>query len=214
MSESVSSPPPELDVVSENPSTGISDNSLEDSSDTQLLNQITQQNQQALSTLYDRYHRLVYTIAQRSLNSPEDSEEIVIDVFSQVWRSADRYKPDRARVDTWILMMARSRILDRLRSKQRHGKSTTACMEVAQENPLQTAPTDPAEDVILRERRTTVLTALVQLPEQQRQVLEMAYYQGLSQSEIVAQTGMALGTVKTRMRLGLNKLRGLLGDLE
>jgi RNA polymerase sigma factor (sigma-70 family) len=112
-------------------------------------------------------------------------------------------------VDTWLFMMARSRVLDRLRGYQRTAKVANASVEME----IQSTKTsvDPVEDAIVLERRTQVLAALDRLPPEQRQVIELAYYSGLSHSEIAAQIGLSLGTVKTRIRLGLSKLQGALG---
>jgi RNA polymerase sigma-70 factor, ECF subfamily len=191
-----------------------SDNSLSVPADTteklpqpdcSLIQQIVNQNRAALSALYDRYARVVYSVAYRSLNSVEESEEVVMDVFAKIWTTAASYDSTKARVDTWIFMMARSRVLDRLRSKQRRGKVTTAITVF--DTP--TTTTDASLDLEIVERRQVVLTALASLPAEQRQVLELAYYQGWSQREIAEHTGTALGTVKTRIRLGLEKLRSI-----
>jgi RNA polymerase sigma-70 factor (ECF subfamily) len=173
--------------------------------DASLLVQIAQKQQSALSHLYDRYARIIYAIAYRSLGSAEESEEVVLDVFAQVWRSADRYDAKKARVDTWLFMIARSRTLDRLRRRQRLSKTETASVQAE----IQSVKTsvDPVEEVFISERRTQVLRALDQLPPEQRQVIELAYYKGLSHREIAEQTGWSLGTVKTRIRLGLSKLQ-------
>jgi RNA polymerase sigma factor (sigma-70 family) len=174
-----------------------------------LVERIAQQDQSALSALYDRYARVIYSIAYKSLGSVEESEEVVLDVFGQVWRAADRYDAQKARVDTWLLMMARSRVLDRLRARQRLSRKADAMVEAVQTQP---PSPDPIEDAVISERRTQVLAALEQIPIEQRQMIEMAYYQGLSHREISQQTGISLGTVKTRIRLGLNKLRISLGN--
>jgi RNA polymerase sigma-70 factor (family 1) len=176
-----------------------------------LIDRIVQQEQSALSELYDRYARVVYSIAYRSLGSVEESEEVVVDVFSQVWKTADRYDACKARVDTWLFMMARSRILDRLRRVQRVGKIEAASVEIAVQEPK--TESDPVETLAVRERRKQVFAALDQLPPEQRRVIELAYYQGFSHSEIANLTQLSLGTVKTRIRLGLSKLRNLLGEL-
>jgi RNA polymerase sigma-70 factor, ECF subfamily len=170
-----------------------------------LIDRIIQKDRSALSALYDRYARVVYSVAYRSLGSVEESEEVVMDVFAKIWTTADRYNADKARVDTWILMMARSRVLDRLRSKQRRHKLTEAIVV----EDLPTNANDSSADLELADRRTQILTALATLPPEQRQVLELAYYGGWSHREIAEQTGMALGTVKTRIRLGLEKLRSI-----
>ncbi len=179
------------------------------SPETALIERIAQRDQAALSELYDRYARVVYSIAYKSLNSVEEAEEVVLDVFAQVWRIAGQYNAEKARVDTWLFMLVRSRVLDRLRSLQRVTQKITAA---TQAEPIQSPAhsVDPIEDVFVSERRVQILAALDQLPIEQRQVIELAYYKGLSHREIAAQTGISLGTVKTRIRLGLTKLRGTL----
>ena len=178
-----------------------------------LLSRVAQRDQAALSELYDRYARVLYSVAFRSLGSVEESEEVVLDVFSQVWRTAARYDANKGRVDSWLFMMTRSRVLDRLRSVQRTTKVTLASENLA-EIQTTTPGVDPIENVLISERRDRVLAALSQLPEEQRQVIELAYYKGLTQAEIAAQTNLSLGTVKTRVRLGLSKLRVALGAWE
>ncbi|HEY9883864.1 MAG TPA: sigma-70 family RNA polymerase sigma factor [Thermosynechococcaceae cyanobacterium] len=178
-----------------------------------LLIRIAQRDQAALSELYDRYARVLYAVAFKSLRSAEESEEVVLDVFAQVWRTAARYDVDKGRVDSWLFMMTRSRVLDRLRTLQRVTKVTVASENFA-EIQTPTPGVDPIENVLISERHDRVLAALSQLPEAQRQVIELAYYKGLTQSEIAAQTNLSLGTVKTRIRLGLSKLRVVLGNWE
>lgn len=181
--------------------------------DNTLLCRIAQQDQAALSTLYDRYARIIYAIAFRSLRSAEESEEVVLDVFAQVWRIADRYDPQKSRGDTWIFMLARSRVLDRLRKLQSRKPSSGEVLDIS-EIQVSSSSVDPLDAAVVSERREQVLSVLSQLPDEQRLVLELAYYQGLSHSEIAQSTGISLGTVKTRIRLGLSKLRSALGNGE
>ena len=178
-----------------------------------LVIRVAQHDQAALSELYDRYARVLYAVAFRSLKSAEECEEVVLDVFTQVWRTAVRYDESKGRVDSWLFMITRSRVLDRLRGLQRITKVTLASENFAD---IQTTNpgVDPVENVLISERRDRVLAALSQLPEEQRQVIELAYYKGLTQAEIAAQTNLSLGTVKTRIRLGLSKLRVALGTWE
>jgi RNA polymerase sigma-70 factor (ECF subfamily) len=171
--------------------------------DFSLIQRIIQQDHAALSALYDRYARVIYSVAYRSLGSVEESEEVVMDVFAKVWITAASYNCEKARVDSWIFMMTRSRVLDRLRSKQRCTKVTEAFTVFE----TTTTTADASCNLELAERRNQVIAALASLPIEQRQVLEMAYFKGWSQREIAEQTGLALGTVKTRIRLGLEKLR-------
>lgn len=180
--------------------------------DVALIQQIINQNQTALAQLYDRYARIVYAVAYRSLGSAEESEEVVLDVFAQVWKIAHHYDVARSRVDTWLFMLARSRILDRLRRSQRVDKIAAASLQA--ERSIPAATPDPIEDVAIHEQQKRVWAALAQLPLEQRHVIELAYYQGMSHREIAAITQLSLGTVKTRIRLGLSKLRILLGRWE
>ncbi|NJL49052.1 MAG: sigma-70 family RNA polymerase sigma factor [Leptolyngbyaceae cyanobacterium SM2_5_2] len=181
--------------------------------DAGLISRVAQRDQAALSLLYDRYARIIYSLAFKSLRSVEESEEVVLDVFAQVWRIAERYDPQKGRADTWLFTLARSRLLDRLRKVKRSGSSTTVSMDAEEIQP-QAANVDIFENVVIRERRSQVIAALKTLPDEQKLVLELAYYQGLTQSEIAAQTGLALGTVKTRIRLGLSKLKSALSPQE
>lgn len=182
------------------------------SDDVSLVSKIAQGDQSALSILYDRYARILYSVAMCSLGSNEESEETVLDVFAQVWRIADRYDVTKGRVDTWLFMLARSRILDRLRKKQRSTPSEPVLMNLTEIQSQQTT-VDPIEDAVIAERREQVLSALKTLPQEQRQVIELAYYRGLTQSEIARYTGLSLGTIKTRTRLGLTKLKTALAPI-
>ena len=173
--------------------------------DTSLLERIAQQDKTALSELYDRYARILYALSFKILGSVEEAEEVVLDVFTQVWQIAERYDSKKGRVDAWLFTLTRSRALDRLRVLQRRQKTATASMEAAL---LPSQPIgNPEEDLLITERRDRILEAMAQLPIEQKEVLELAYYKGLSHTEIAAQTGKSLGTVKTRIRLGLEKLR-------
>ena len=174
-----------------------------------LIKRIAEQDSKALSELYDRYARVLYAVAFKMLNVVEETEEVVLDVFSQVWRTAGRYDTKKARVDTWLFMQTRSRALDKLRTRQRMAKTAIISVDAGDMEEL-VSPNNPEEDVVIRERKTIVIAAMKQLSPEQQQVLQLAYYSGLTHAEIAAQTGLALGTVKTRIRLGLNKLRNVL----
>jgi RNA polymerase sigma-70 factor, ECF subfamily len=177
-----------------------------------LLARIAQQDQTAMAQLYDRYAGVLYGVAFKILGTVEEAEEAVLDVFEQVWRTAGRYDASKSRVDTWLFMQIRSRALDRLRAKQRIARTASVSLD-AVDLDVPSLMTNPAEDVVILERRTLVIAAIKQLPLEQRQVVELAYFQGLTHAEIANQTGVALGTIKTRIRLGLNKLRSALADL-
>ena len=177
--------------------------------DFELLQKIISQDQAALSQLYDRYARIMFGLAFKILGSAEEAEEIVLDVLSYVWKKAATYNTKRGRVDGWLFLMVRSRAIDRWRKRQKYAaavESSTIVAKAEVTNPNGT----PDEVLMVSERRDRVLTAMNELPTEQRQVIEFAYYQGMSQSEIAAKMGTSVGTVKTRVRLGLSKLRGLL----
>ncbi len=171
-----------------------------------LLTKIAAGDRTALAQLYDRYSRMIYAIAWKSLKSVEDCEEVVLDVFSQVWRIANRFDLNKGSAEQWLFTLARSRILDRLRKLQRLTKINEAVV-AGKEIEFPIASVDPIEAVEIVERRQQVLTALDLIPPEQRQVIELAYYHGLTHSEIATHTGLSLGTVKTRLRLGLSKLK-------
>jgi RNA polymerase sigma-70 factor, ECF subfamily len=172
-----------------------------------LIIKIAEGDRTALSQLYDRYARMIYAIAWKSLNSVEDCEEVVLDVFAQVWKIANRFDLNKGSVEQWLFTLARSRILDRLRKIQRLNKVVTAAIADGKEIESAASSVDPLEAVEIVERRQQVQAALARIPPEQRAVIEMAYYQGLTHVEIAAATGLSLGTVKTRLRLGLSKLR-------
>lgn len=181
--------------------------------DAALIQQIARQDQIGLSQLYDRYARVVQALAYRLLGSREEAEEVVLDVFSQVWRTAEKYDAGKGRVDAWLFMLTRSRALDRGRKRQRYARvfESVTVAEKAERTMVSQNP----ESVLLRgDRRQQIKAALAQIPPEQRQIIELAYFQGLSQSQIVQQTGISLGTVKTRARLGLKKLRALLQEAD
>jgi RNA polymerase sigma-70 factor, ECF subfamily len=171
-----------------------------------LISKIAEGDRAALSQLYDRYARILYAIAWKSLNSVEDCEEVVLEVFAQVWKIADRFDANKGSVEQWIFTLARSRIIDRLRKIQRLNKVSTA-IAAGKEIEFPTVSVDPIEAVEIVEQRQQVLTALNQIPLEQRRVIELAYYQGLTHTQIAVCTGLSLGTVKTRLRLGLSKLK-------
>ncbi len=171
-----------------------------------LLQEIARGDRDAFTRFYDLHAALVHTFALRILRERGEAEEVVQDVFVQVWRQAETYSTDRGSPEAWLVMMTRSRGIDKLRSRRRRDEMVRPA-----ENPdrlpelavLESA-SGPAE------ARATLGGALADLPAAQRSVLELAYFDGLTQSEIAARLGEPLGTVKTRMRSGLERLRGLL----
>jgi RNA polymerase sigma-70 factor (ECF subfamily) len=164
----------------------------------------------ALGELYDAHARSIYTLALRILGDPADAEDVVQEVFTQAWRQAARYDAARATVIGWLLMMTRSRSLDRLRARQARPDRTIAMPlpDLASPDAGQEAAALSAEDV------ARVRDALGRLGDAWRAPIELAYYEGLSQSAIAERLGQPLGTVKTRMRAALAQLREWLHQKE
>ena len=179
------------------------------SEDAALVRGMAAGDDRSLGALYDRWHAVVHGVVARVLRQPDDVEDVVEETFWQAWRQAARFDPTRGAVQTWLLTIARSRALDRARALRRRRESPLEGDEgevVVQ----QIAPSDPGLDAEASERRRIVTAALSELPAEQREALELGYYGGLSQSEIAERTGQPLGTVKTRMRLAMQKLRSQL----
>jgi RNA polymerase sigma-70 factor, ECF subfamily len=177
--------------------------------DLSLIQRILERDRSALSELYDRYAGIIYSVAYHSLDSVKESEEIVMDVFTKIWRNTDRSRSDKTRVDTWIFRMARTLIRARISSQQPQDKLSTILARSIAVFDLSTITTDVTVDLGISARRTQVLTALASLSIEQRQVLALFYFRGWSDREIAEHTGMALETVKICIRLSLEKLRPL-----
>ncbi len=166
----------------------------------------------AMSALYDRYAPAVLGLALRITRERADAEDVVVDTFAQVWRDAVRFEQQRGSVASWIATIARSRSLDLLRARARRNKLTDSASETADISPaaMGTPFSSPMADVLADERSRKIQAALATLPDAQRAALELAYFEGLSQSEIAERLDEPLGTIKTRVRLGLRRLRDLL----
>jgi RNA polymerase sigma-70 factor, ECF subfamily len=158
----------------------------------------------ALAEVYDRHGRLVYSLALRILKDQSDAEDTVQDVFAQAWRQAARYQPGRGAVVAWLMNMARSRAIDQLRRRTTQPQSPYD-PETASEIPDTAQPID--EQVVWAGRAAVVRDALDALPLLQRIAIELAFYEGLTHLEIAERLEVPLGTVKTRIRQGLLKLK-------
>ncbi|MEO0539028.1 MAG: sigma-70 family RNA polymerase sigma factor [Cyanobacteria bacterium P01_A01_bin.123] len=166
-------------------------------------------NQAALAVLYDRYSRLVYSIAFRVLNSGPEAEDLIQEIFVSLWQKQN-YDPTRSSLARFLSTVTRNRAIDRVRSRGvRHRVFNRLIYQSSSVENFSI----PVEQASLGERSQRVREALQALPQNQREVLSLAYYHGFSQSEIVKQTNIPLGTVKYRMRQGLIKLKAALQDL-
>ena len=180
--------------------------------DAALMSQIAQSQSAALSELYDRYGRMVFSLAFRITGSSETAEEVTQDVFVQVWRFAGHYDPRQGKLTTWLSSVTRNRAIDFLRQQNVRPEGHAASLDDDLFSFNETAGETAVEpSVELRLQQQQVRQALEQLPEEQRQALALAYFMGLTQQEIAARLNQPLGTVKTRIRLGMIKLKDLLG---
>jgi RNA polymerase sigma factor (sigma-70 family) len=174
-------------------------------SDEEILDAIASGDDAALAALYDRFGRVAYGLAYRILRDQALAEDAVQEAFLAVWRSADTYRRERAKPATWILTLVHRRAVDLVRREHRRRGEPFEEMPEAVGDAV-------AEEVDIRERRATVQAALAQLPEDQRQALELAYYGGYTQSELAERLGVPLGTIKSRMFAGLARLRELVPE--
>ncbi len=175
-----------------------------------LIERVANRDETALAALYDGTSALVHGLALRILADAHTAEEVTMDVYLQVWRQAVRYDRARGAPIAWLLTLARSRAIDRRRaraSQQRESEPLALVMEA------RSTETGPEESTAIAERRRRVQDALSDLNAEQREAIELAYFRGFSHSEIAANLGEPLGTIKTRIRLGMTRLRSSLGVL-
>ena len=169
-----------------------------------LIRQMAEGDRDAFARFYDRHARQVYPLIARIVRDPADAADVLQEVFWEAWQSAASYDPGRGSPEAWIFMRARTRAIDRVRAVRRRGETFVAPVDER----VSAATVDPGGDAAERaEDRDLVLAALGHLPDGQREVLELAYYGGLTQTEIAERLKQPLGTVKTRIRLALERLR-------
>ena len=172
-----------------------------------LLARIAQGDREAFGGFYDAFAGLALGLIRRILRDPAASEEVLQEVFWQIWLEATRYDPRRGSPEAWVVMRAKTRAIDRLRAIRRREKTFVASVDEAVTRSSETPGENPG---VAAETRGLVRSALDGLPEPQRRVVELAFFEGLTQSEIASRLGEPLGTVKTRARLGLERLRSLM----
>jgi RNA polymerase sigma-70 factor (ECF subfamily) len=170
-----------------------------------LIRRMAGGDRDAFAAFYDAYAPLAFGMLRRILQDGEEAAEVLQELFWELWRAAPDYDPGRGTPEAWVAVRARSRGIDRVRSVRRREEMFAA--------PISETDADEraGNPGTLVEERDTVRGALGALPTNQREVIELAYLRGLTQTEIAARLGQPLGTVKTRMRLGMDRLRGLLG---
>ena len=176
-------------------------------SDEALVALVARDDEDALAELYDRVSRIAYGLALRVLRDERHAEDAVQEAFLQVWRNAATFRAERAKASTWILTLVHRRAVDLVRREERRQTDP-----LTDESETAQAPEQTEEAAWLRFERERVQAALKQLPDVQREALELAYYGGFSQSELAERLGVPLGTIKSRMFAGLARLRELLDD--
>lgn len=171
--------------------------------DRELIQRMARKEAGALDAFYTRYNRIAFGLVLRIVGNREDAEDVLTDVFWQVWQQSSRYDVARGKPVAWLLTIARTRAIDRIRSTGRQH------MQSAELDEQKTAPAVPPgpDPFVVTETREAVRSALQTLPEHQRILLEMAYFQGMSHTEIASALGQPLGTVKDRIRTGMLHLR-------
>jgi len=175
--------------------------------DRALVQQLALGSAEAMRAIYARCAGRAFAIVLHLLRSRADAEEVLQETFLEVWRRAREFDPARGGLETWVLTMARTRAIDRLRSAGAQARLVEGASKEALVSP---SPPEPSEVASQHEERARVEAALRTLPPEQREVVTLAYFEGLSQQEIAERTGTPLGTVKTRTRLALEKLATLL----
>ncbi len=183
--------------------------------DRDLLRRMADGDEAALGDLYDLWAERVHTLAFWILKDTDDAEDVVEETFWQVWRTVDRYDGARSAGSTWLMLIARSRALDRLRSRRRREDWTAApsTANTLRDEAVIGRTEVPSAQMERLERQSELAIALDTLPVEQREAVELAFMEGLSHSEIAARTSQPLGTVKTRIRLAMQKLRQRLRSL-
>ncbi len=177
----------------------------------ELIGRTAQGDEAALGSLYDRTGSYVYGLGFRVLGDTTMAEEVTMDVFLQVWRQAGQFDSSRGTPMVWLAVLTRSRAIDRLRIGKKDRETREPIERIASEPDVES---DPEQSSVYLEQCRIVRQAINSLPSEQREMIELAYFGGLSQREIASQVGEPLGTVKTRIRLGMIKLRHVLGPLE
>ncbi len=189
----------------------IKDQDVERRRDNDLLRRIGTGDREAFAEFYDRHSTLMYSVAFRIMNDATEAEDVLQDAFFQVWEKAGSFDPKLGRASSWAAILVRNKAIDRIRASQRR---TRLADDAGAEQAIATEVSDTANETIFgREKARLIQSAVIELPDEQRRAIELAYFSGLTQDEISKKLNEPLGTVKARIRRGLLKLRDQLEDL-
>jgi RNA polymerase sigma-70 factor (ECF subfamily) len=175
-----------------------------------MVEQMAMGRQEALARLYDETSPMLNGLLLRILERPEDAEEVLLDVYMKAWKYAARYSDQRGSVQAWLMIMARNAAIDRIRQKRAQPKTTPFELESTPEP--ESGDASPEEQTVERERRRKVQIVLRELPPEQREAVELAFFGGLTHAELAERLREPLGTIKSRIRMGLIRLRGLIEE--
>jgi len=178
--------------------------------DEELMRRLAYRDLQAFRALYKRYGNLVFSASLRVVRDTQIAEDMVQEIFLRIWRKPESYLPQRGRFATWLTSVTRNRAVDEVRSRNRRFRYEAASPEEQEREFAGPERNDPALTAELSDQRRLILAALAGIPAEQRRIIELAYFGGLTQQEIADRLSQPLGTVKTRIRLGMQKLRAAL----
>jgi len=200
-----------MNATLERPITADARPSALDLTDEQLMAMLQRREPVALEYLYDRHSAIVKSLGMKVVHNEAEAEDLLQEIFMEIWNRAGGYDAAKGKPLGWIVTLARRRAIDRLRKCQSHCRAEDRLRVEVEQQP-DSWSTDPDEDFVMADIRETLLKLLQTLPEAQRQAIDLAYYKGMSQREIATHTGIPLGTIKTRLELGLKKLTAALKD--
>jgi RNA polymerase sigma-70 factor (ECF subfamily) len=192
--------------------TQVCERSVEDMTDEMLMASISAGDPDALGALFDRYGGVIKSVVMKTLHNEAESEDLLQEVFVEVWNRADKFSEKKGKPLGWIVTMARRRAIDKVRSRSAYQRATDRFQAEIEEN-LNSGVFEEDEDIALNDLRVLLNAKLEELPVAQREVVELAFYKGMSQREIAAYTNTPLGTIKTRIELGLKKLHAALSSI-
>jgi len=175
-------------------------------SDQDLMLRIQQGDEEALGLLYDRYSGVLKSLIMRVIHNDAEADDLLQEIFVELWKQSATFSPEKGKPLGWIVTLTRRRAIDRLRKRQAYARVEEKFKDQPEQQPEAWVHNTMEEDLELNDARQMLRKVMDELPEAQRQAIELAYFKGMSQREVAAHTGIPLGTIKTRLELGLKKI--------